>query len=176
MSLFQRPFGGDMLMSYFHYGLLIALAIALLVAAVTDIRSRTIHNKLNIIIAAGAPLFWWASGMSIWPDMVWQLGFALIICTILIGIAWIGYKVGIVILGGGDIKLLGALSLWLAPLAYLDLLIMMAVFGGAMAVAFVARRIILKPKKYASLPYGVAIAFGALWVLYPKLIAVPAYA
>jgi len=163
-------------MSYIEYGLLVALAIALLVAALTDIRSRTIHNKLNIAIALVAPAFWWASGMAIWPDMAWQFGFALIACAILIGIAWIGYKIGVVILGGGDIKLLGALSLWFAPLEYLDMLIMMAVFGGAMAIAFVLRRIVLKPKTYASLPYGVAIAFGAYWVLYPKLISFPAYA
>ena len=49
-----------MLTTTIHYGLLIALAIALLIAAFTDLRSRTIHNKLNIVIAAGAPVFWWA--------------------------------------------------------------------------------------------------------------------
>jgi len=163
-------------MSYIHYGLLIALAIALLFAAATDIRSRTIQNKLNIFIAISAPIFWWASGMSFWPDIAWQAGFALVACALLVGIAWIGYKAGIVILGGGDIKLLGALSLWFAPLAYLNMLIVMAVFGGAMAVGFVLRRVIFKPKKYASLPYGVAIAFGALWVLLPQLTSIAASA
>ncbi|MBS1239980.1 MAG: peptidase [Proteobacteria bacterium] len=44
-----------------QYVLLAALAIALLVAAFTDIRSRQIANWLNGAIALGAPLFWWAS-------------------------------------------------------------------------------------------------------------------
>jgi prepilin peptidase CpaA len=50
-------------MSFISYGLLIALAIALVVAAFTDIRRRQIDNWLNGAIALGAPLFWWASGL-----------------------------------------------------------------------------------------------------------------
>jgi prepilin peptidase CpaA len=159
-----------MLTEMLHYGLLIALAIALLYASFTDIRSRTIGNKLNLAIAAAAPLYWWASGMALWPDMAWQLGFAVIIAAILIGIFALG------LLGGGDIKLLGALALWLTPLMFLQLLVIMAVAGGALAVGFVLRRIVLKPKTPGKLPYGVAITFGALWVLFPQLIAVPAFA
>lgn len=165
-----------MLTDLLHYGLLIALAIALLYASFTDIRSRTITNWLNIAIAAGAPVYWWASGMAVWPDMAWQLGFALMVAAILIGIFALGLKLNVVILGGGDIKLLGALALWLSPLMFLQMLIIMAVAGGVLAFVFVARRIIMKPKRQASLPYGVAITFGALWVLYPMLIAVPAFA
>ncbi len=165
-----------MLADLLHYGLLIALAIALLYASFTDIRSRTIANWLNLAIAAGAPVFWFASGMSVWPDMAWQLGFAVIVAAILIGIFALGLKLNMVILGGGDIKLLGALALWLSPTMFLQLLIIMAVAGGVLAAFFVARRIIMKPKRQASLPYGVAITFGALWVLYPMLITVPAFA
>lgn len=159
-----------MLTEILHYGLLIALAIALLYASFTDIRSRTIGNKLNLAIAAAAPLYWWASGMSLYPDIVWQIGFAIAVAAILIGIFALG------LLGGGDIKLLGAIALWLSPLMFLKMLVIMAVAGGALAVAFVARRIILKPRTPGKLPYGVAIAAGALWVLFPQLIAVPALA
>ena len=158
-------FGGTMLTTTIHYGLLIALAIALVVAAFTDVRSRTIGNWLNGAIALGAPLFWWASGLALWPDMVWQLAFALVICAILIGIAFIGYKMNVLILGGGDIKLLGALSLWFTPLTYMQVLLIMSLFGGALAVGFVVRRMVFKPKTPGRLPYGVAIAFGALWVI-----------
>lgn len=165
-----------MLMTTIHYGLLIALAIALLIAAFTDIRSRTISNWLNIAIAAGAPVFWWASGLSLWPDVAWQIGFALVVCGILVGVAYIGYRLNIVILGGGDIKLLGALALWFTPMSYLGMLWYMALCGGLMAVLFVLRLMILRPKTRGVLPYGVAIAGGALLVLYPKLISVPAFA
>ncbi|MEM6266113.1 MAG: prepilin peptidase [Pseudomonadota bacterium] len=142
-----------------YYGLLIGLAIALLVAAFTDIRSRRIANWLNAAIALGAPVFWWASGMALWPDMAWQFGFALLVTAILIGL----YAVGL--LGGGDIKLLAALALWIDPDSYLTLLVIMAVVGGFMAVGFVVRRVVLKPKQPGQLPYGVAIAAGALWVM-----------
>lgn len=159
-----------MLTDTLHYGLLIALAIALLYASFTDIRSRTIGNRLNLAIAAGAPLYWWASGMTLYPDVVWQLGFAIAMAAILIGIFALG------LLGGGDIKLLGAIALWLSPLLFLKMLMIMAVAGGALAIFFVARRIVFKPKTPGRLPYGVAIAAGALWVILPQLIAVPALA
>ena len=51
------------------YGLVGALAIALLYAAFTDIRRRKIDNWLNLAIALAAPLFWWASGLSLWPGV-----------------------------------------------------------------------------------------------------------
>ncbi|MFN5820871.1 MAG: peptidase, partial [Novosphingobium sp.] len=56
----------------FQYVLLGALAIALVVAAFTDIRRRQIDNWLNAAIALGAPLYWWASGLSLWPGVAWQ--------------------------------------------------------------------------------------------------------
>ncbi|MEO1729169.1 MAG: prepilin peptidase [Pseudomonadota bacterium] len=146
-------------MEFLKYGLLAALAIALIFAAISDVRSRTIANWLNIGIAAGAPLFWFASGMAFWPDMVIQLGLAFVVFWAFAGLFALG------LLGGGDVKLLGALALWLTPMAFLDLLLVMAFVGGAIAVAFVVRRVVFKPKTQGTLPYGVAITAGALWVL-----------
>ncbi|MCP5996075.1 hypothetical protein NL385_28455, partial [Klebsiella pneumoniae] len=51
------------------YGLLAGLAIALLHAAYTDILRREIVDWLNAGIALAAPVFWWACGLSFWPDM-----------------------------------------------------------------------------------------------------------
>ena len=48
-------------MEMLKYGLLVALAIALIFAAVSDIRERKIANWLNIGIAAGAPVFAWTT-------------------------------------------------------------------------------------------------------------------
>jgi len=152
-------------MNSISYGLLIALAIALVVASVTDVRSRRIANWLNAAIALAAPAYWWASGMQLWPDIAWQLLLCGIVSGVLIGIAYIGYRTGTLILGGGDIKLLAALSLWFTPTGYMQMLMIMALFGGALAVAFVVRRVVFKPKTPGRLPYGVAIAFGGLWVL-----------
>ncbi|MEO1487871.1 MAG: prepilin peptidase [Pseudomonadota bacterium] len=146
-------------MDIIHYGLLIALAIALVIAAITDIRSRRIENRLNAAIALGAPVFWWASGMAFWPDVVIQIGFALVVFAAFAALFATG------MLGGGDVKLLGALALWLTPLAFLNLLLIMALVGGVMAVWFIIRRMVFKPDTPGKLPYGVAITIGGLWVL-----------
>ena len=69
-----------------QYGLLIALAIALVVAAFTDLRRRQIDNWLNAGIALAAPAFWWASGLSLWPDVALQLGVALAAFAVLAGL------------------------------------------------------------------------------------------
>ena len=158
-------FGGKMLTDTLHYGLLIALAIALGVAALTDVRRRQIDNWLTGAIALAAPLFWWANPEIQWIDVAWQVGFALMAAMVLIGIYALGHAMGVVILGGGDIKLLGALALWLPPLLFANLLIIMGAVGGIMAVGFGVRRGVFKPKTPGVLPYGVAIAAGGLWVL-----------
>lgn len=152
-------------MNVISYGLLAALAIALVFAAFTDIRHRQIDNWLNLGIALAAPAFWWASGMTLWPGVGWQLLLCGIVSGILIGIAYIGFRLNKLILGGGDIKLLAALSLWFTPYSYVQMLMIMALFGGALAIGFAVRLVVFKPKTPARLPYGVAIAFGALWVL-----------
>jgi prepilin peptidase CpaA len=54
-----------------------ALAMMLLWAAVVDIRTRTIANGLNLAIALMAPVFWWATGVDVWPDaapQAWRQG------------------------------------------------------------------------------------------------------
>ena len=59
---------------FFHDFLLVALAALLLFAAFTDIRRRQIDNWLNAALVVGAPLFWWASGLSLWPGVAIQIG------------------------------------------------------------------------------------------------------
>ena len=75
-----------MLTTTIHYGLLIALAIALVFAAFTDLRRRQIDNWLNAAIAVAAPAFWWSSGLSLWPDVALQLGVALAAFVLLAGL------------------------------------------------------------------------------------------
>ena len=143
----------------FKYGLLAALAIALLVAAFTDFRSRRIGNWLNGGIALAAPLFWWASGLSLWPDIALQLGVALATLVVLAGLF------ALRAMGGGDVKLLTALALWIEPLLFVRLLIVMALIGGVLTILFFAWHTARRQRHKLAIPYGVAIAFAGLWVL-----------
>jgi prepilin peptidase CpaA len=144
--------------SYFSYGLLAALAIALLVAAFTDLRSRQISNKLNAAVALGAPLFWWATGLS-FGDIAWQFGVAALALVILAGFFALRW------MGGGDVKLLTALALWVQPAAFLNLVIAMALIGGVLTLAFGAWHIARRQRDRLTIPYGVAISSAALLVL-----------
>src|SRR5688500_12052284 len=110
------------------YGLLAMLAIALLVAAVTDLRSRQIGNWLNGGIALAAPLFWWANGLALWPDVALQLSVALGTFAVLAALF------AIKAMGGGDVKLLTALALWIEPMLFLKLVIVMALVGGVLTL------------------------------------------
>ncbi|MEL6878619.1 MAG: prepilin peptidase [Pseudomonadota bacterium] len=157
-----------MLSQYLHYGLLIALAIALAFAAFTDIRERKISNRLNLAIVLGAPLFWWASGLSLLPEgptvfaptsVAFQFVIALIVFFACAGLN------ALKMMGGGDVKLLTALALWIEPSVFLQLLIIMALAGGVLTIVMGAYHFLRRQKERLAIPYGVAIAFGGLWVL-----------
>jgi prepilin peptidase CpaA len=143
----------------FKYGLLAALAIALLVAGFTDLRSRHIGNWLTGAVALGAPLFWWAGGLALWPDVAMQVGVALAAFAVLAGLFAIGA------MGGGDVKLLTALALWIEPTWFLRLLVVMALVGGVLTIGFAAWHVARRRKDRLAIPYGVAISTAGLWVL-----------
>jgi len=141
------------------YGLVGALAIALLVAAFTDIRRRQIDNWLNAAIALAAPLFWWASGLHLWPDVALQLGVAAVTFLALAGLFAIGA------MGGGDVKLLTALALWLPWNLFVQLLLIMAIAGGVLTVVLGMWHVMRRNKNKLKIPYGVAIAGAGLWII-----------
>lgn len=153
-----------MLDDYLHYGLLVGLAIALLVAAFTDIRRRQIDNWLNAGIALAAPAFWWASGLSLWPGIALQLGVALAAFALLAGLF------ALKMMGGGDVKLLTALALWIPPLPFFQLLVVMALVGGVLTIVVGSWHIMRRQRDRIAVPYGVAIAAGGLWVLGTQLL------
>ncbi len=142
----------------FSYVLLAALAIALLTAAFTDLRRRQIDNWLNAAIALGAPLFWLASGQS-FTDVGYHLLVAFATLVVLAGLF------ALRAMGGGDVKLLTALALWLEPALFLKLLIVMSVVGGLLTLVFGAWHIARRNKDKIAIPYGVAIASAGLWAL-----------
>ena len=153
----------DMQGNIFVYGLVGALAIALLIAAFTDLRRRQIDNWLNAAIALAAPAYWWAQGLPVWPDMVIQVGLALATFIVLAGLF------ALKLMGGGDVKLLSALALWVAPLPFLKLLVVMSLIGGVLTIVFAAWHYTVTRRRDAKIPYGVAIACAGLITLAPVL-------
>jgi prepilin peptidase CpaA len=118
-----------------YYGLLVLLAIALLFAAGTDLKRREIDNWLNLAIALAAPAFWWAGGLSLWPEIAIQVAMALAAFAVAAGLFAIRQ------MGGGDVKLIAALALWFPPALFVNLLIVMAVLGYVLTMGLGAFRV-----------------------------------
>ena len=151
----------------FSYGLLAALAIALLVAAFTDLRRRQIDNWLNAGIALAAPLFWLASDQT-WVDIVFHLAIAAAVFAALAGLFALGA------MGGGDVKLLTALALWIDPIGFVKLLVIMSVLGGLLTLVMAAVHFARKQQGRIAVPYGIAISCAGLWVIFSDtLSAIP---
>jgi prepilin peptidase CpaA len=139
--------------------LLGALALLLVSAGIQDARTREIANWKNAAILLLAPLWWWASGLSLWPDIAIQIGVATIVFAFFFGAFAMGW------MGGGDVKMIAALALWfpVQPLAWM--LIVMSLLGGALTLLLVIERAARKKTGALEIPYGVAIAIAALLTL-----------
>ena len=139
--------------------LMAVLGLLLLSAGIEDARTREIANWKNAAIALLAPAWWWTNGLTLWPDVAWQVGVAAIVFALFVGAFAIGQ------MGGGDVKLIGALALWLPLQALSSMLIVMALAGGVITLMFVVERRWRKSTGPVEVPYGVAIAIAGLLVL-----------
>ena len=138
-------------------GLPVILALLLLSAGIEDVRVREIANWKNAAIALLAPAWWWASGLALWPDVALQIGIALIVFALFAAAFSLG------MMGGGDVKLIGALALWF-PFALLSqLLVTMSLVGGLVTVTLMIER--RWQRREVEVPYGVAIAIAGLLAL-----------
>ncbi|MEO5773388.1 MAG: prepilin peptidase [Sphingomicrobium sp.] len=139
--------------------LLAILTILLVVAAIIDVRTFTIPNRLNLAVALLAPVYWVSIGMHWWPDAAVQVGVALAVFAVLALAFYFG------MMGGGDVKLAAAIALWFAPAGTVRFLVLMSIAGGVLTVALLALHKVRKKEGRPEIPYGVAIAFGALMIL-----------
>ena len=139
--------------------LLGTLAVMLLVAAIIDMRTFTISNRLNLAVALLAPLYWWSIGLPLWPDAAIQLGVAAAVFAVLAGAFYAG------MMGGGDVKLAAALALWFSPASTFKFLVLMSIAGGVLTLMLIVLHRLAKKPGRPEIPYGVAIAFGGLWIL-----------
>jgi prepilin peptidase CpaA len=139
--------------------LLAVLAALLLAAAVSDLKRREIPHWVVISIAVLAVPFWWANGLDFMPDVVTQIGVAAVVFAFFAAAFAFGW------MGGGDVKLLTALALWLPWKAVILMLVIMSFAGGALTLAMVVWSRVRRAGATPEIPYGVAIAFAGLWLI-----------
>lgn len=139
--------------------LLVGLAAILIVAAVIDVRTFTISNRLNAAVALSAPLYWLSISLTPWPGMAIQLAAGVIVFVLLAGAFFAG------MMGGGDVKLAAALALWFSPAGTAKFLVLMSLAGGVLTFGLVVWHRSKRRQGRPEIPYGVAIAFGGLTIL-----------
>jgi prepilin peptidase CpaA len=139
--------------------LLLGLAAVLVAAAVIDVRTFTISNRLNAAVAVSAPLYWMSVSLAPWPGMAIQLAAGLTVFTLLAGAFFAG------MMGGGDVKLAAALALWFPPAGTVKFLVLMSIAGGVLTLLVLGAHRLRRREGRPEIPYGVAIAFGGLAIL-----------
>ena len=154
-----------------EYSLALIFPFAMAFAATTDVLTMTIPNRLTSGLCAAFFVLAPVAGLG-WQDVLSHMGAGsamLLAGMLLFALGW---------LGGGDGKLLAVASLWLGFDQLVMFLAYVAAFGGALALAILAYRsapVSALPlpgwaarlhTKGEGMPYGVAIAAGAL-VVYP---------
>lgn len=139
--------------------LLVLLLIASAAAAVEDAIRLRISNVTCAAIALGALVAMAIAGPGV---ALWQ-NFALFAAVMVVGTA--AFSAGV--LGGGDVKLMAAIALWLNLRGGLVFLGSVFLAGGLVAILYVtvriARRAPLQSRKSRRIPYGVAIALATVF-------------
>ncbi|WP_375397015.1 prepilin peptidase [uncultured Sphingomonas sp.] len=134
------------------------LTVTLVSAGIEDARRREIANWKSGLIALAAPVWWFAAGYG-WSDMAWQSGLALGVFVAFAAAFHFGW------MGGGDVKLIAALSLWLPGQALMLMLMLMSVIGGVLTLVMMIDHWRHRKSGAVETPYGVAIAMASMIAL-----------
>ncbi len=165
-----KPTGSEMIPPLLQAALLAIFPAMVIVAGLRDATSYTIPNWISIVLILGFFPAAFALGLPM-SAILMHTGVgvaALIAGMIMFALGWIG---------GGDGKLFAAAGLWLGIPAVFTYVVVTGVAGGALAVALLGLRSMwMRPYTQngpawfgrlatpgENVPYGVAIAFGALF-------------
>ena len=152
---------------------LVAYAVVLLLAAWRDWQTLKIADVFPLMIIAAFAV-WAAGGYVGGRTSVAEIALAAAAALVLLVVGAAAFAAGV--LGGGDVKLLAAAGLFAGPAHVVAFLMVVALVGGAVAVAVlagvrVAHRMAEDAGLRRRLPYGPAIAAGGLWVTAARLFA-----
>ncbi|MBK1666800.1 hypothetical protein CKO28_01920 [Rhodovibrio sodomensis] len=160
--------------------LLTPVAVLSLWCAWTDLSRRRIPNTGVLALAALYPV---AVAAGVLPGD-WWAGLAVGGCLFAIGLT--GFALGAI--GGGDVKLAAALGLWAGSSDLAGFVLVTALTGAVLSVLILATRngpfghLVASPLRAGpqtggraatgeSVPYGVALAAGGLWIAYGLIAA-----
>lgn len=151
-------------------GILVAVAVVLILAAIEDVRTRRISNRLSLFLLG---LFAVHAVMDIVAghDFMSAIGWPVVVggSVFLVGLAL--FATGL--MGGGDVKLLSSMALFAGPQLGLTFVLYVTIFGGVVALGLLAwKRWKHLPSPFdTKVPYGVAISAGGLWVCFQQISA-----
>ncbi|TYC49183.1 peptidase [Rhodobacterales bacterium] len=156
-------------------GILVIFPMLVAFGGVSDLLTMTIRNRVSILLAAGFAILALAVGMPLHDWGMHALAFAVVFlpCFAFFAFGW---------MGGGDVKFIGAIALWIgfSPVL-MEFVILVAIYGMVLTWSL----IFLKKTEYVpgplmrqewfcrlqdkstGIPYGIAIAIAGLQV-YPS--------
>lgn len=147
-------------------------------AAIYDLATYTIPHFAPLTLTALFVFF------AVWQELSWALIWSHAATGIaMLAAGWMLFAVGL--LGGGDVKLFAATSLWMGWGGVVNYMIMFSLCGGVLALSLLLFRRLSLPERLFShkwisvlhhkeqgVPYGVALTIGAI-LAWPPLLALP---
>lgn len=152
--------------------LLLFFPFLMIYAAVSDLVSMTISNKVSLVLMAGFMIFALIVGLS-WETIMWHWA----MFGIVLFVGFILFAFGAI--GGGDAKLAASTALWFGWEYILDYIYISSILGAVLTLVIIMFRAKTLPleldrldwvarihKTDSGIPYGIALGAGALLV-YP---------
>jgi prepilin peptidase CpaA len=158
-----------------HYLLFAVFPLGMALAAVSDLVTMTLSNRLTLGLAAAFVVLAPFTGMDVQTfGLHWAAGGAVLaVGFFCFAMGWIG---------GGDAKLAAVTALWLGLGNMIEFIVAASIFGGALTILILSFRrsvlpafIIRQPwiqrlhDETAGVPYGVALAAAGL-ATYPHTV------
>jgi prepilin peptidase CpaA len=142
-------------------------------AAVSDLLTMTISNRVSLLLAGGFLMLAVLSGMGP-TDILLHVGAGAIVLVA----AFLCFAMGWI--GGGDAKIAAAAALWFGFAHLMNYLLYASLFGGTLTLLLIQFRqwplpyalagqpwLLRLHAKESGIPYGIALAIGAL-MIYPE--------
>ena len=158
-------------MSFTALAILTVFPVCMLFATFYDIFTMTIPNKITLILIAAFAICAPLAGISL-ATALWSIGLSFVVLIIGFGLFSAG------IMGGGDVKLLAASTLWFGTAFTVPYLLYASILGGVLTLGILLlRRLPVLPlfamkfswierlhDKKQGVPYGAALGPAAIIV------------